>query len=168
MLGKISEWAIHLARSRSLNGEWIDLGPIARQKQDPDFDEAWIGAGAVPIDLGGGRHLEIFHSGHRAADGSRLYTLGALLLNFNRFDPKRPASIVESRIDHFMIPQTTWEIEGPYPDSVGNVLFACGAFERDDHIHILYGGGDTFVMAASVAKADLLGALAPVTPGELT
>src|SRR5207253_431171 len=29
MLGKISGWAIHLARSCSLRGTWTDLGPIA-------------------------------------------------------------------------------------------------------------------------------------------
>jgi predicted GH43/DUF377 family glycosyl hydrolase len=61
-----------------------------------------------------------------------------------------------------MVPETRWEIDGPYPDSVGNVLFTCGAFERNGDIHILYGGGDTFVMAATILKADLLNALVPV------
>lgn len=168
MLGKMSDWAIHLARSKSRSGEWTDLGPIARQKQSPEFEVAWIGAGAVPIDLGDGRCLEIFHSGHKAPDGSRLYTLGGMVLNFNRLDPRNPSTVVESRVDHFMVPETKYEIEGPYPDSVGNVLFACGAYERDEAYHILYGGGDTFVMAASVAKADLLGALVDVRPGEMT
>lgn len=162
MIGKISDWAIHLARSRSLHGEWTDLGPILRGKPRADYEDAWVGAGAVPIDVGGGRFLEIYHSGHRAADGSRLYTLGAVLLDFNRLDPQRPASIVAARLDHFMVPETKWEIEGPYEDSVGNVLFTCGAYEMEDEIHMLYTGGDTFVMAATIKKADLLAGLAPV------
>jgi predicted GH43/DUF377 family glycosyl hydrolase len=166
MLGEISGWAIHLARARSLHGEWNDLGPIARAKPHDGYPDAWLGAGAVPIPLGDGRFLEIYHSGHRAADGSRLYTLGALLLDLNRLDPRRPASAVESRLDHFMVPETKWEIEGPYPDSVGNVLFTCGAFVRGDDIHILYGGGDTFVMAATVSMSDLIKALVPVPPGQ--
>jgi predicted GH43/DUF377 family glycosyl hydrolase len=163
MIGKMSGWAIHLARSRSLGGPWTDLGAIASANPHEGYRQAWLGAGAVPIELGDGRYLEIYHSGHRAADGSRLYTLGALLLNLNRLDQKRPSSIIEARVDHFMVPETRWEIEGPYPDSVGNVLFTCGAFERDGVIHILYGGGDTFVMAATILKADLLNALVPVT-----
>jgi predicted GH43/DUF377 family glycosyl hydrolase len=161
MVGHTSEWAIHLARSDSLAGPWLDLGPMLRAEPHAEFTDAWPGAGAVPLALGGGRYLEIFHSGHRAADGSRLYTLGAALLNFNLLDPARPESIVEARLDHFMVPETTWEIEGPYPDSVGNVLFSCGAFERDGEITILYGGGDTYVMAAKIRTDDLLAALRP-------
>jgi beta-1,2-mannobiose phosphorylase / 1,2-beta-oligomannan phosphorylase len=162
MLGKMSAWAIHLARSRSVRGPWTDLGPIARAKPYDGYADAWLGAGAVPIDLGDGRFLEIYHSGHRAHDGSRLYTLGALLLDLNRLDLRRPSSVVEARVDHFMVPETRWEIDGPYPDSVGNVLFTCGAYERNGDIHILYGGGDTLVMAATILKADLLNALVPV------
>jgi predicted GH43/DUF377 family glycosyl hydrolase len=162
MIGNISEWAIHLARSSALAGPWQDLGPILRAKARRNWVDSWLGAGAVPIALGDGRYLEIFHSGHRAADGSRLYTLGAVVLNFNEIDPADPASLVESRIDHFMVPETKWEIDGPYPDSVGNVLFTCGAYERDGEIHIFYGGGDTYVMAAKVSKSELLASLVPV------
>jgi predicted GH43/DUF377 family glycosyl hydrolase len=166
MIGPISQWAVHLAKAESINGPWHDLGPMFRAEPRSGSDEtwvdAWVGAGAVPIDLGGGRFLEIFHSGHRAADGSRLYTMGAIVLNFNEFDESDPATLIESRLDHFMIPETKWEIEGPYPDSVGNVLFSCGAYERNGEIVILYGGGDTYVMAAKVRRSELLASLAPV------
>jgi len=40
------------------------------------------------------------------------------------------------------------------------VLFTCGAYERGGDIRILYGGGDTYVLAADVSKAELLAALA--------
>ena len=59
-----------------------------------------------------------------------------------------------------MVPQTPYEREGPYPDSVGNVLFTCGAYERGDgDIRIIYGGGDTYVLAADVSKFELLAAM---------
>jgi predicted GH43/DUF377 family glycosyl hydrolase len=118
---------VGLARSRSLSGPWNDLGPILRARPERGWTDTWIGAGAVPLPLGNGRYLEIYHSGHLAAGGSRLYTLGATVLNFAQLDPARLESIVESRFDHFMRPETPWETEGPYPDSVGNVLFTCGA-----------------------------------------
>ena len=159
MIGPLRDWSIHLARSRSLDGPWQDLGPILRAHPEPGWTDTWIGAGTVPLPMGDGRYLEIYHSGHRAADGSRLYTLGATVLNLARMDPSRPESVVESRLDHFMKPETRWEIEGPYPDSVGNVVFACGAYEREGDIRIIYGGGDTYVMAADVSKAELLAAL---------
>jgi len=84
------------------------------------------------------------------------------VLNFNDFDPKNPERVVESRLDRLMTPQTRWEIEGPYPDSVGNVLFSCGAFERNGEIYVIYGGGDTYVMAARLNKAEVLAAMVAV------
>ena len=159
MVGPISSWAIHLARSRSVYGQWEDLGPIMRALPKPDYVDAWIGAGAPPLSLGDERYLEIYHCGHRAAHGTRLYTLGAAVLDMKRLEPNDPKRIIESRLDHFLSPQTHWEVEGPYPDSVGNVVFTCGAFEREGRIFIIYGGGDTYIMAASVDKAELLTAL---------
>ena len=159
MGGPLSEWSIHLARSRSLAGPWEDLGPILGARPEPGWSDTWTGAGAVPLPLGGGRYLEIYHSGHLAADGSRLYTLGAAVLDLGRLRADDPAAVVESRLDHFMKPQTRWEIEGPYPDSVGNVLFTCGAYARGGEIRIIYGGGDTYVLAADVSEAELLAAL---------
>ena len=123
MVGPLSSWAIHLARSRALDGPWEDLGPILGARPEPAWTDTWIGAGAVPLPLGGDRYLEIYHSGHLAADGARLYTLGAAVIDLSRLGVDDPAGVVESRLDHFMRPETPWEIEGPYPDSVGNVLF---------------------------------------------
>lgn len=161
MTGRISQWAMHLATAEKINGQWRDLGPILHGAPRAGWANAWVGAGAVPIDLGNGRWLEIFHSGHRAADRSRFYTLGAVVLNFNHFDPADPSTLVESRLDHFMVPETKWELQGPYPDSVGNVLFTCGAYERNGEINIIYGGGDTYLMAAKVRKSELLASLIP-------
>jgi beta-1,2-mannobiose phosphorylase / 1,2-beta-oligomannan phosphorylase len=159
MVGPISRWAIHLARSRSLSGKWEDLGPVMRALPCAGWADTWIGAGTVPMPLGDGRYLEIYHSGHRAADGKRLYTLGACVLDMRRMKASAPEKILEARLDHFLSPETRWEVEGPYSDSVANVVFACGAIERQGQIFILYGGGDTYIMAASVDKAELLAAI---------
>jgi predicted GH43/DUF377 family glycosyl hydrolase len=159
MVGPLSQWSIHLAHSKSPDGPWQDLGAIMRAAHRPGWSDAWIGAGAVPIALGGGRYLSIHHSGHRADDGKRLYTLGASVLDFNRIDPRDPTGIVTARRDHFLVPETKWEIEGLYPDSVGNVVFACGAYERGGDIHIVYGGGDTYILGARVSKQQLLDAM---------
>ena len=162
MIGSLSSWAIHLAQCDKVDGAWTDCGPIFRADSDPAWEDSWVGAGAVPLPLGENRYLAIIHTGHRAADGSRLYTLDALVLDFDKFDPKHPQRIVESRLDRLMTPQTKWEIEGPYPDSVGNVLFCCGAFERNGEIYVIYGGGDTYVMAAKLNKAEILAAMVAV------
>jgi predicted GH43/DUF377 family glycosyl hydrolase len=42
---------------------------------------------------------------------------------------------------------------------VGNVLFACGSYEHGDDIVIVYGGADTYTLAARVDKATLFAAL---------
>jgi predicted GH43/DUF377 family glycosyl hydrolase len=162
MIGSLSSWAIHLAEADEIDGAWRDCGAIFRGASDAAWIDSWVGAGAVPLPLGGNRYLAIIHTGHRAADGSRLYTLDALVLNFNDFDPKHPERVVESRLDRLMTPQTRWETEGPYPDSVGNVLFSCGAFERNGEIYVIYGGGDTYVMAARLNKAEVLAAMVAV------
>ena len=141
-----------------VDGAWNDCGPIFRPIQNPP-GRIRGGAGPVPLPLGDNRYLAIIHTGHRATDGSRLYTLDALVLNFDKFDPKHPQRIVEPRLDRLMTPQTKWEIERPYPDSVGNVLFSCGEFERNGEIFVIYGGGDTYVMAAHLNKAEILAAM---------
>ena len=111
----------------------------------------------VPLPLGDNRYLTIVHTGHRDAKHNRFYTLDALVLDLSDFDPAHPERVVISRLDRIMIPETRWEIEGPCPDSVGNVLFSCGAFEREGEIYVIYGGGDTYVMAAQNQQSGSVG-----------
>jgi len=164
MLGEMSNWAMHLAcTTDSVADQWHDCGPILHAMPKGDFVESWVGAGDVPLSLGDNRYLTIAHTGNLAADKSRLYVLDALVLNFDRFKPEAPESIIESRLDGFMVPATQCEIEGPYPDSVGNVLFSCGSFLRDGELYIVYGGGDTYLMAARVNLAELLSVMKPAS-----
>jgi len=156
MVGPIGTWAMCLAMCESLTGVWRDCGAVLRAVPEPSRRDNWVGAGSVPIPLGGRRYLVIFHTGRIQHGGRREYDLDAAIFNFADFDPDRPERVVESRLDRIMVPETETEVDGPYPDSVANVLFTCGSYLYRDDLYILYGGGDTYVLAARVKLATLL------------
>jgi len=147
---------IHLAVSDSPTGVWCDCGRVMSAFENPAVVTSWIGAGSVPIPLGDRRYLALYHVGNLLQDGQREYDLDAAILNFQGFSPAHPDRIVESRLEHLMVPETKWEIEATHPDSLGNVLFTCGSYEDAGHVHIIYGGGDTMTMAARVSRAALV------------
>jgi predicted GH43/DUF377 family glycosyl hydrolase len=159
MRGPIGTWAMSLAMSDTVEGVWLDCGTLLRASTHPHARDSWVGAGSVPIPLGDQRYLVIFHTGHFLRDGRREYDIDAAIFNFTDFDPSHPERIVEARIDRLMVPETDCEVNGPFPDSVANVLFICGSYVYRGDLYILYGGGDTFVMSARVNFASLLEAL---------
>jgi predicted GH43/DUF377 family glycosyl hydrolase len=69
------------------------------------------------------------------------------------------ASVVRSRIEHFMVPETPEELASQSSLQVQNVLFACGSYEYGEHLYIIYGGADTYLLAARVRTAELRRAL---------
>jgi predicted GH43/DUF377 family glycosyl hydrolase len=158
--GALSDYVTHLAISDSPTGEWKDCGEILRANPcHPHAIDAWTGAGSVPMPLGDKRFLMIFHTGIMLAEMRREYVLDVAMLNFQDFDPRHPERIVQGRVDRLMVPETKWEIDSPFPNSVGHVLFACGSYEYQGYIYIVYGGGDTYTMAARINKAALLNLL---------
>jgi predicted GH43/DUF377 family glycosyl hydrolase len=150
MVGRWYDFYIHLAMSDAPTGAWKDCGRILAASVPPECTDAWVGAGTTPIPLGGKRYLEIFHTGHLFPSRDKEYHLDLAILNFERFSPEDAARIVEKRIDRFMVPETEAEISAPFSDSVANVVFACGAYRYDDHLYVIYGGGDTYILAARV------------------
>jgi predicted GH43/DUF377 family glycosyl hydrolase len=156
MVGPIGTWAMSLAMCESLTGVWRDCGTVLRAAPEPSRLDNWVGAGSVPIPLGGRRYLVIYHTGRIQHGDCCEYDLDAAVFDFRDFDPAHPERIVESRLDRIMVPETETEVDGPYPDSVANVLFTCGSYIYRDDLYILYGGGDTYVMAARVKPAVLL------------
>ena len=67
-------------------------------------------------------------------------------------DPRR----LISRLPHWILAPHEWyEVTGDVP----NVVFACGAVERGDEIHLYYGAADTYICLAYAKTADLLDAL---------
>ncbi|MER3496899.1 MAG: hypothetical protein C4320_09155 [Armatimonadota bacterium] len=159
MIGKLGEYAVHLATALEPTGPYIDAGAILRSRQDSRFSGSWAGGGGTPIQLDGNRWLMIGHTGNYLPDGSRYYVLDAFLLDFDRFDPARPDRIVVGRLDGFLRPETEFELHGPTPESVGNVVFSCGNYVHEDWLYIVYGGGDSFTLAARVRLDELVAAL---------
>ncbi len=156
MIENIPGHRIHIAVSESLTGVWKDCGPVMKAMEDPECKDSWVGAGSVPIPLGNQRYLVIYHTGNLLIDGDREYDLDAAIFNFSNFSERFPETVVESRIDRIMTPQTQTEIGAPYTDSVSNVVFTCGTYEYQGYITLIYGGGDTFILAARVHKQTLL------------
>ncbi|RPJ40861.1 MAG: hypothetical protein EHM21_14005 [Chloroflexi bacterium] len=153
------DMAIHLASSDSLLGPWKNRGEILRAYPNPRMRSSWVGAGSVPIPLGEKRFLIIYHTGNYLNEVDREYDLDAALLDFASYDPRHPASVLISRLEPLMVPETPAELRSKSQLQVGNVLFACGSYEYQGWIYIIYGGADTYTLAARVEKERLLKAL---------
>ena len=156
MAGASSDYPIRLAASDTLTGVWHDLGTVQRALPDPVCERSWVGAGSVPISLGDQRYLVIYHTGNLLFSGEREYDLDAAIYDFRCFTPANPESIVVQRVDRMMVPETDFEVRAPFSDSVANVLFTCGTYLYRDDLYIVYGGGDTFIMAAKIRLSVLL------------
>ena len=158
MVGAPAEYKIELAVADDAAGPWTNFGGVLGSIACPECEESWVGAGSVPIALGNARYLVIYHTGNRVLGGDRAYQLDAAIFDLSRLNPSDPTAIVTHRLDRIMLPETPREIDAPYPDSVGNVVFACGSYEHRDHIYIVYGGGDTYILAARVDRQALIAA----------
>ncbi|MCX7918196.1 MAG: hypothetical protein N3A72_01045 [bacterium] len=154
----LSDFSIHLAMADSLPGVWKNCGEILHSFINPECCDSWVGAGSVPIPIGDKKYLVIYHIGNflKKDKNLREYDLGAAIFDFNNFSEKQPAVIVDKRLEPLMVPETKWEIEAPYSDSVANVVFICGSYEYKGDIYLIYGGGDTYTLAAKVNKQVLL------------
>jgi predicted GH43/DUF377 family glycosyl hydrolase len=159
MVGDIDTWKTAIASADGPEGPYTNLGPVHGPHRTPEYLKSWTGAGAVPIKIGEGRYVSIEHTGNYMAGERRKYVLDAFLYDFNGWDPARPETLVAARLDDFMRPETDFEVNGPFPDSVGNVVFACGAYVHDGWLYLVYGGGDSFILAARLRFDELVGAL---------
>jgi predicted GH43/DUF377 family glycosyl hydrolase len=159
MVGDIGTWQTAIALAENPEGPYRDLGPVHGPARRPEYEKSWCGAGAVPIRIGEGRYVSIEHTGNFLPGKRRKYVLDAFLYDFNEWDPARPETLVKARIDDFMRPETDFEVRGPFRDSVGNVVFACGAYVHDGWLYLVYGGGDSFILAARLRFGDLVEAL---------
>ena len=154
----VSDYSIWLASSDSPYGPWEEHGQVLHARPNPGAADSWLGAGSVPIALGGKRFLVIYHTGNRLQDQDREYDAGAALFDFDQFTPQAPAQVVTHRIEPILTPETAYERSGPAGQRM-DVLFPCGSYEYQGGIYILYGASDLYVAAALVRKADLLSAL---------
>jgi predicted GH43/DUF377 family glycosyl hydrolase len=153
------EYAIRLAVSGAPTGPWRDLGEVLRAFPNPRHRSSWVGAGSVPIPMGGSRFAMIYHTGNFRTETEREYDLDVAVLDFAAFEPRRPASLVTGRLEHLMVPETPAERRSRSALMVGNVLFACGSYEHDGSVYVVYGGADTYTLAARVDRQALFAAL---------
>jgi predicted GH43/DUF377 family glycosyl hydrolase len=86
------------------------------------------------------------------------YDLDAGLLDLAKAE-QDPGSVVRGRIEHLMVPETPEELRSESSLQVQNVLFACGSYEYKEDLYIIYGGADTYLLAARIKTAALWRAL---------
>jgi beta-1,2-mannobiose phosphorylase / 1,2-beta-oligomannan phosphorylase len=153
------ELAVRLAQSTSLSGPWQDCGEMLRAFPNPRMQTSWVGGGSVPILIDDGRYLMIYHTGNFQDATHREYDLDAAILDFNGWDGQNPHSLVKGRLEHLMVPETEAELRSRSRLQVANVLFACGSYRLGDDVYIIYGGADTYTLAAKVNWEKLLAAV---------
>jgi predicted GH43/DUF377 family glycosyl hydrolase len=157
---ELSKLAIYLAECDSVTGEWCNCGELMRSYLNPRFAESWLGAGSVPVRMSANKYAVIYHTGNYSPNRlEREYDLDAALIDFDQFDRTQPGAIVTARIEHLMIPETPAEKFSHSTLQVGNVLFSCGSYEYKGDIIIIYGGADTYTLAARINQRALFAAL---------
>ncbi|NLZ83621.1 MAG: hypothetical protein GX915_08150 [Clostridiales bacterium] len=149
----INDMVIRLAFSENLLGPWEDAGEIIRGLPQEGRTDIWAGAGPCPIALGDNRYLLLYHIGSYFPDGYRQYDGCAALLDFNRFNPESPQSIVVKRLESIMIPATEWEINN---DKRIDIIFPLGNYIYKGNLVVVYGAGDKCTCAAKIPFDELL------------
>lgn len=152
---EVNDFVIRLAWADDPLGPWTDAGEIIRACSALHFKDVWAGAGSVPIHLGGGRFLLIYHTGGRYPDGFRLYEACAALLDLSRYTPDDPGAVVLSRLEPLIRPETRWE-KNPAPHLKIDIVFPVGSYVRDDDLVIVYGAGDRYTCAARLSFSDVV------------
>lgn len=109
------------------------------------FHDGKTGGSCVPIRTPEG-WLTIYHG----SDIQDRYTLAAALL-----DLENPAKIIARPKQALMEPELPYEIQGFY----GNVVFSCGAVEKDGRVIIYYGASDEFTAGAVTSVERILSTL---------
>lgn len=153
------DYAIRLAESTAPGGEWKDLGEVLRAFPNARMCSSWVGAGSEPLRLEDGRYLHIYHTGSYLSENDREYDAGAALFDFSHFDPAKPAALLTARLEPLMAPETPAELHSRSRLQVGNVLFVCGSYAYQGWLYMIYGGADTYTLAARVEIRRLVEAL---------
>jgi len=110
-----------------------------------DFENGYIGGGAVPIETDKG-WLLIFHSVD-TENGFNTYHASVALLDLD--DPQK----IIGRLCHPLFsPDEKWEIEG----LVNNVVFPTGTYVKDDDLFIYYGAADSKIGFRKLSISNLL------------
>jgi predicted GH43/DUF377 family glycosyl hydrolase len=106
------------------------------------WDEAKVGAGAVPIRTERG-WLEVYHG----VDQNNRYCLGAALL-----DGDEPSRVLARSREPIFEPETDYECRGFF----GNVVFSCGLLCENGMLKVYYGAADTTICYAELSVREVL------------
>ena len=114
-----------------------ERGPVFGPREGL-WDDSRVGIGAPPIKCPYGWLL--FYHGQ---DKHRVYRLGLALLDLHD-----PSLVVARSSEPILEPTETWEKAG----RVADVVFTCGAAQDRDKYWVYYGGADSVIGVASIAK----------------
>jgi len=109
------------------------------------FDNGKTGGSCVPIKTDHG-WLEIYHG----SDTNDKYSLAAVLV-----DLEDPSKVIARAKRPLMEPKAPYELQGFY----GNVVFSCGAVEKDNSVLIYYGASDEFTAVAKTSINKIISTL---------
>jgi predicted GH43/DUF377 family glycosyl hydrolase len=140
MPGMFGSFNIWIARSPDLL-HWGGHELVINAQPD-GWQSGRVGSGAPPIKTDRG-WLSIYH----AADREDFYSLGAFLTPLDN-----PAYITYQSKSPVLSPEASYETDGFF----GNVVFTCGAVERDGIISVYYGAADDSIALAQYPLADLV------------
>ena len=127
---------IWIAYSDNLK-KWYGHKVIMRPRKN-FWDCEFIGAGAPPLKTENGWLL--FYHG---VDENKVYRLGVAL-----FDLNDPSIILARQDEPILEPKEDYEVYGDTP----NVVFTCGAIEKDASFYVYYGASDKTICMATVKK----------------
>lgn len=140
LLYRVEEGATYFSTSSQIDA-WTDGIPLF-DKRPGFWDEKKAGIGAPPIETEKGWLL--FYHG---VDNKNIYRLGVMVL-----DKYNPTTILYRSPFPIFEPTEQYEIEG----YVANVVFTCGAIEKDNKYFVYYGAGDRVIGLATIEKKDIL------------
>lgn len=119
---------------------WIDQ-KIFIQPREGFWDSERVGVGSAPIKTDKG-WLLFYHGTNQNQE----YILGILLL-----DLLDPTKILYRSPEPILKPEETYEKVGVTP----NVVFTCGAIEKDGKYFVYYGGADKVIGLATIDKNEI-------------
>ncbi len=140
LLFRTGEGQTQFANSNRLD-YWPERYPVFNKR--PGFwDSQRVGIGAQPIETEKG-WLLIYHG----FDDQKIYRLGVIFL-----DLKDPRQVIYRSDEPIFEPVMDYEKDG----FIKNVVFTCGAIEKNGLLYVYYGGGDRVIGLASVPMKLLL------------
>lgn len=153
-----------LARSESLPGNWENLGVMLYPRENPAHAHDWLGGGTMPLALGGGRYLELYHNAWFDRNGYRQYHAAAAIVDFRQGNPSDPVSLVTHRLESILVP------EQKYPNETNgalriDIVFPMCCYQRGEWLYLIYGAGDKVTCAARTRLQDLLEVLQAQSTG---